>query len=118
MDALSIPEKLPYIDLFAAETAALLAWVYYFPVSYTHLFILDERMVLKAELDCDGLQRQYYALNDAVIARGALSRILDLEVLFNETIVCDYRADGLIPVSYTHLILRNPFGFCAVAIFY
>ncbi len=59
-------------------------------------FILDERMVLKAELDCDGLQRQYYALNDAVIARGALSRILDLEVLFNETIVCDYRADGLI----------------------
>ncbi len=30
LDALSIPEKLPYIDLFAAETAALLAWVYYF----------------------------------------------------------------------------------------
>ena len=24
------PGELPYIDLFAAETAALLAWVYYF----------------------------------------------------------------------------------------
>lgn len=59
-------------------------------------FILEERMVLKAELDCGGARQQYYALNDAVIARGALSRILDLEVLFNETIVCDYRADGLI----------------------
>ena len=46
-------------------------------------FILDERMVLKAELTVTGFSGQYYALNDAVIARGALSRILDLEVLFS-----------------------------------
>lgn len=30
IDPLPIAEKLPYIDLFSAETAALLAWVYYF----------------------------------------------------------------------------------------
>lgn len=59
-------------------------------------YILDERMVLQVDLICNGVKQKYFALNDAVIARGALSRILDLEVLFNEAIVCDYRADGLI----------------------
>ena len=43
-----------------------------------------------------GLHQTYYALNDAVIARGSLSRILDFKVLFNSSNMCNYRADGLI----------------------
>lgn len=59
-------------------------------------FTIEERMMLEVSIERDGIQERHYALNDAVLARGALSRILDLKVNFNDKNVCDYRADGLI----------------------
>lgn len=57
---------------------------------------LEKRMMLEVRLTENGQERTYPALNDAVIARGTLSRILDFKVSLNDTRVCDYRADGLI----------------------
>lgn len=59
-------------------------------------FTVENRMMLEVKVEIDGKINTYLALNDAVLARGALSRILDLKVNFNNTNVCDYRADGLI----------------------
>lgn len=59
-------------------------------------FTIEERMMLEIKLVNNGVPETHYALNDAVLARGALSRILDLKVNFNDKNVCDYRADGLI----------------------
>lgn len=57
---------------------------------------LEKRMMLEVRLAENGQEKTYPALNDTVIARGALSRILDFKVSLNDTRVCDYRADGLI----------------------
>jgi NAD+ kinase len=59
-------------------------------------YVVENRMMLEVKLETEGETVVYRALNDAVLARGALSRILDLKVNFNDTNVCDYRADGLI----------------------
>jgi NAD+ kinase len=59
-------------------------------------YTIENRMMLSVTLERDGKIQSYYALNDAVIARGSLSRIVDFKVLFNENNVCEYRADGLI----------------------
>ena len=53
-------------------------------------------MLLQVDTALDDVHQTYYALNDAVISRGSLSRILDFKVLFNSANMCGYRADGLI----------------------
>jgi NAD+ kinase len=58
---------------------------------------LEERMLLQVEVirgDCT--LAQYLALNDAVINKGEISRIIDLEVTVNAQLVTVTRADGLI----------------------
>lgn len=62
---------------------------------------LEKRMMLEVRLTENGEEKTYPALNDVVIARGALSRILDFKVSLNDTRVCDYRADGLILATPT-----------------
>lgn len=58
-------------------------------------FSIDERMILKiAFKNRPGLS--YYALNDAVISKGTLSRIIDISISCNERQVGEYRADGVI----------------------
>jgi NAD+ kinase len=39
---------------------------------------------------------EYEALNDAVIAKSSIARIVDLDVWAGDTFVCEYKADGLI----------------------
>lgn len=59
-------------------------------------YTIENRLLLRAEFaDEQGVQR-IDALNDVVIARGALSRIIDFQVGLNQTAMARYRADGLI----------------------
>ncbi len=59
-------------------------------------FDVDTRMMIDVEVKRDSGDIRHHVLNDAVISRGALSRILDLQVSLNQDTICKYRADGLI----------------------
>lgn len=60
-------------------------------------YLTRERMMLEVcvvhkEGDCE----TYLAVNDAVISRGSLSRIIDLDVYVDDEKISNYRADGLL----------------------
>jgi NAD+ kinase len=58
---------------------------------------IESRMTLEARvIGRKGRSRKFRILNDAVIAKGARSRIIDLETYVGEDYLCTYRADGLI----------------------
>jgi NAD+ kinase len=63
---------------------------------------VSERVLLQVELQRAGrTQQKHLALNDAVINKGALARMIDLELLIDGHFVCRYRADGLIVATPT-----------------
>lgn len=64
-------------------------------------YTVEKRMMLEVCLEENGRKTTYAALNDAVVARGTRSRILDFKVSLNHARVCDYRADGLILATPT-----------------
>ena len=57
-------------------------------------YSIEKRMMLKVTHK----NHEYYAMNDAVISRGSLSRLIDIDVSLAEEKghICSYRADGLI----------------------
>jgi NAD+ kinase len=59
--------------------------------------VIDQRMMLRAvvERDCHEVVN-HVALNDVVITRGALSRIIELSVAVGGELVARFNADGLI----------------------
>lgn len=57
---------------------------------------IENRMMLKVTVHTGGDTREIYALNDAVVSRGSLSRMVDLSVSYTGNKVTQYRADGLI----------------------
>lgn len=58
---------------------------------------VEERLMLTARVIRDGEEAASYAvLNDAVINKSALARIIDLETFIHETYVTTFKADGLI----------------------
>ncbi|MEE1125532.1 MAG: NAD(+)/NADH kinase [Acutalibacteraceae bacterium] len=59
-------------------------------------YFCENRMLLKVTVENGNTKNELYAINDAVIARGSLSRMMDLSVSVNDKKTCDYRADGLI----------------------
>lgn len=60
-------------------------------------FAVSRRLTLSARVLRDGgVIASYEALNDAVITKSALSRIVDLEAHVNGEYVATFRADGLI----------------------
>lgn len=60
-------------------------------------YCIEERMMLKAlRITGDGRRERYYAFNDVVLSKGALSRMIDLQVDCEQGSVGHFRADGLI----------------------
>lgn len=57
---------------------------------------IEQRMVLEAIHQTPNGATSYLAVNDMVICKGAVSRMIDLEVSCDNRVVGDYRADGLI----------------------
>ncbi len=49
----------------------------------------------------DNKVAQYEALNDAVLNKAAIARIMDIEVFAHSRLVCAYKADGLIVATPT-----------------
>ena len=63
---------------------------------------ISRRVMLQAELVRAGsVIESQRALNDVVIHKGALARMIQLELSINSDFVCRYRADGLIVSSPT-----------------
>ncbi len=58
---------------------------------------ISERVMLQAEVVRDGKAvESHCALNDAVLNKGALARMIDLDLQIDGGLVCTYKADGLI----------------------
>jgi NAD+ kinase len=67
-------------------------------------FALDPRMALEARLLPGGRETDasiHHALNDVVVARGALARVVRLDVAIDTTHVATFIADGLVVSSPT-----------------
>ena len=59
--------------------------------------VVEERMMLAARVHRSGAAgREFLALNDVVIMKSAMSRIIDLSVAVDGQLATAYRADGLI----------------------
>ncbi len=67
-------------------------------------FHLEDRMALRGEIsreDGDAAPRTFLALNDVVIARGALARVVHLDVEIGPSHLATFIADGLVVASPT-----------------
>ncbi len=68
----------------------------------TGTYCLSERTLLDVEVVRDGHRfSRHIALNDAVISRGELSRLIKLNVSVDGTTLSEYNADGLIVATPT-----------------
>ncbi len=63
---------------------------------------ISERVMLHVELHRGGkIIDKQSVLNEAVVNKGALARMIEVELIIDDTFVCRYRADGLIVASPT-----------------
>ncbi len=69
---------------------------------FNNNYVIEERMMLEAVIYRKGEAPVYdIALNDAVITRGAISRIIHIKTYINEVFVDSFPGDGLIVSSPT-----------------
>lgn len=59
-------------------------------------YSIEKRMLLEVEVKKQGESKRYLAVNDAVVAHGRLSKIVDLYVSLGGEEIAKYRADGLL----------------------
>lgn len=65
-------------------------------------FLIEPRMMLDAEVRRDGQSvARFFALNDAVITKGPLSRIITMETYIGKQYLAAYRADGIVVATPT-----------------
>ncbi|MEK7708102.1 MAG: NAD(+)/NADH kinase [Verrucomicrobiota bacterium] len=64
-------------------------------------FTVEPRALIEANARCNGRQLQLTALNDIVISRGVVSRLIELDVAVDGEPLTRYRGDGLIVSSPT-----------------
>lgn len=69
---------------------------------------IQQRMLLQCKHYSNGVVNEYLALNDVVVSNGALSRIIDLDLITNDKKIASFRADGI--------ILSTPTGSTAYAL--
>lgn len=68
----------------------------YLDMVITGEYRIENRMILKVIVGEKNKSTTFYALNDAVISKGAISKIFDVSLKCNDKPVSSYRADGLI----------------------
>ena len=65
-------------------------------------YTVSDRLMLEAVVSRNGdVANRYQLLNDVVINKGALARIIDMELYVNESYLTTFKADGLIISSPT-----------------
>jgi len=63
---------------------------------------IDERAMLQAEFSTNGQKPSvYHALNDVVVARGAIARLVQVAVSVDGKHLADYKADGVVVATAT-----------------
>ncbi|HTB63478.1 MAG TPA: NAD(+)/NADH kinase, partial [Opitutales bacterium] len=63
---------------------------------------VDERVLLQVErVHNDEVLTHQWVLNEAVVHKGTLARMIELELYIDGSFVCRYRADGLIVATPT-----------------
>src|ERR1700724_3258315 len=64
---------------------------------------VDQRTMLEAIVDraSEEIPQSFQAFNDVVVGKGPLGRMLERDVIANNTAFCSYRADGLIIATPT-----------------
>lgn len=63
---------------------------------FTGEYDISERMILNCNVHSGESCQSFYAVNDVVISRGHLGKIVDLEVSSGGNLIGEYRADGII----------------------
>ena len=62
---------------------------------------IDERAMLEVELPLHGDFPTVHALNDVVVARGSIVRVVKVKALVNDQPITTYKADGIIVATAT-----------------
>jgi NAD+ kinase len=58
--------------------------------------LIESRMLLAVAVDSGGDVKTGIAMNDVVVDRGNVARLIQLDLIVNDEFICTYRADGLI----------------------
>ena len=59
-------------------------------------YIVEKRMMLEIDVPDGDIVRKYHAINEAVVCKGAISRMIEMNVKCAEKTVNNIRADGII----------------------